>query len=107
MMRLHDLRDAPETRLALDGLLSVTATPGVARIPGMRPGSFARGLDITLVFDPQAWVAGGLFLLCGVLDRFLALQVSINGFIRLSAQLRGRADSIAAWPARSGTRTLL
>jgi type VI secretion system protein ImpG len=107
MLRLHDLRDAPETRLALDGLLSVTATPGIARIPGMRPGSFARGLDIALLFDPQAWTAGGLFLLCGVLDRFLALQVSINGFVRLSAHLRGRSGSIAGWPARSGTRILL
>lgn len=107
MLRLHDLRDAPETRLAMDGLLSVSATPGIARIPGMRPGSFARGLEIAILFDPQAWTAGGLFLLCGVLDRFLALQVSINGFVRLSAHLRGRSGSIAGWPARSGTRILL
>jgi type VI secretion system protein ImpG len=107
MLRLHDLRDTPETRLALDGLVSVTATPGIARLPGVRPGSFARGLDITLTFEPQAWQAGGLFLLCGVLERFLALQVSVNGFVRSQALLRGRSGSVAAWPARSGTRVLL
>ena len=107
MMRLHDLRDTPETRLALDGIVSVIATPGVARLPGIRPGSFARGIDIALTFEPQAWTAGGLFLLAGVLERFLALQVSVNGFVRCSAYLRGRNGSVASWPARSGTRVLL
>ncbi len=107
MLRLHDLRDTPETRLALDGISSVTATPGVARLPGNRPGSFARGVDIALTFEPQAWTAGGLFLLAGVLERFFALQVSINGFVRTTVYLRGRSGAVASWPARSGTRVLL
>lgn len=107
MLRLHDLIDSSETRLALDGLVAVDATPGVARIPGSRPGSFARGMDVALTFEPQAWTAGGLYLLAGVLERFFALQVSINGFVRTSAHLRGRSGPIASWPARSGTRVLL
>jgi type VI secretion system protein ImpG len=107
MLRLHDLRDTPETRLALDGIVSVNAVPGVARLPGMRPGSFARGVDLALTFEPQAWTAGGLFVLAGVLERFFALQVSINGFVRTSVYLRGRSGSVASWPARSGTRVLL
>ena len=85
----------------------VTARPGIARLPGVRPGSFARGLDISMTFEPQAWTGGGLFLLAAVLERFLALQVSINGFVRSSVTLRGRGGTVAAWPARSGTRVLL
>ena len=88
----------------LHGLVAVDATPGVARIPGSRPGSFARGMDVALTFEPQAWTAGGLYLLAGVLERFFALQVSINGFVRTSAHLRGRSGPIASWPARSGTK---
>ncbi len=107
MLRLHDLRDVPETRLALDGIVAVNATPSVARLPGIRPGNFARGIDIELSFEPQAWTAGGLFLLAGVLERLFALQVSINGFVRTSAHLRGRSGAVASWPARSGTRVLL
>jgi type VI secretion system protein ImpG len=107
MLRLHDLRDALETRLALEGIVSVTASPGVARVPGMRPGSFARGLDLSLVYEPQAWASGGLFLLSAVLERFFALQVSINGFVRTSTYLRGRNGAVATWPARSGSRVLL
>jgi type VI secretion system protein ImpG len=79
----------------------------VARLPGIRPGCFARGIDVDLTFEPQAWTAGGLYVLAGILERFFALQVSINGFVRTSARLRGRSGSIAAWPARSGTRVLL
>jgi type VI secretion system protein ImpG len=107
MMRLHDLRDTAETRLALDGITAITARSGVARLPGIRPGCFARGIDVDLTFEPQAWTAGGLYVLAGVLERFFALQVSINGFVRTSAHLRGRSSPIAAWPARSGTRVLL
>jgi type VI secretion system protein ImpG len=107
MLRLHDLRGTAETQLALDGLMAVDAVPGVARLPGIRPGSFARGLDITLTFDAQAWTAGGLFLLAAVLERFFALQVSVNGFVRTSVRLNGRSDLVASWPARSGTRVLM
>ncbi len=107
MMRLHDLRDAPETRSAIAGLTAVTAGPGVARIPGQRPGVFVRGLEVTLTFEAQAWNAGGLYLMAAVLERFLALQVSVNGFVRTRAVLRGRSAPAASFAPRSGTRVLL
>ncbi len=107
MLRLHDLRATPETALALEGLVAVEARAGLARLPGVWPGSFARGPDVSLTFEPQAWVAGGLYLLAAVLERYLALQVSVNGFVRTSVFLRGRSGPVATWPARSGTRVLL
>ncbi len=107
MMRLHDLRHTAETALALDGIVAIEAQPGVARLPGVRPGSFARGLDVVLTIEAQAWTAGGLFLLASVLERYFALQVSVNGFVRTRVQLRGRSGTVASWPARSGTRVLL
>jgi type VI secretion system protein ImpG len=107
MLRLHDMRDTPESRAAIAGLLAVRAGPGVARIPGQRPGVFVRGLDVSLTFEPQAWSSGGLYLLGAVLERFLALQVSVNGFVRTRALLRGRSAPVASWAPRSGTRVLL
>lgn len=106
MLRLHDLRDTPESRAAIAGLVSVQSGPGIARIPGQRPGVFVRGLDVNLTFDPQAW-RPGIYLLAAVLERFLALQVSVNGFVRTRALVRGVATPVAAWPPRSGTRVLL
>ncbi len=107
ILRLHDLRGAPETAAAIAGLVGAEAVPGIARLPNSRPGTFARGLDVTLTFEAQAWRAGGLYLLAAVLERFLALQASINSFVRTRAVLRGRPGAAAEWPARSGTRALL
>lgn len=107
MLRLHALSDTPEARLALDGIVSLDARPGIARVPGARPGSFTRGIDIVLTFEPQAWTAGGLYLLASILERFFALQVSINSFVRTRVYVRGRLTPVAEWPARTGTRVLL
>jgi len=107
VLRLYDLRDSPETRSAIDGLLGVTARPGAARVPGGRMGSFCRGIDVTLEFDARAWQASGLYLLAAVLDRFLALHATINSFVRTRAVVRGRSGTVATWPARAGGRVLL
>ena len=107
MLRLHDLRDSAESRGSLAALLAVAAAPGVARLPGGRPGALVRGLDVTLTFDQQAWQGGGLFLLAAVLERFLALQVSVNAFVRTGVALRGRTGLVTRWTPRSGTRVLL
>ena len=107
VLRLYDLRDSPETRSAIDGLLGVTARPGAARAPGGRVGSFCRGIDVTLEFDARAWQASGLYLLAAVLDRFLALHATINSFVRTRAVVRGRSGTVATWPARAGGRVLL
>jgi type VI secretion system protein ImpG len=107
ILRLHDLRDTAETRAALASLVAVDTRPGVARLPGGRAGAFARGLDVTLTFDAQTWSAAGIYPLAQVLERFLALQVSVNAFVRTQVALRGRPGIVARFPARSGTRTLL
>jgi type VI secretion system protein ImpG len=107
ILRLHDLRDTAESRGAIAALLRTEARPGHARLPGGRPGGFVRGLDIALTFDAGSWQSGGLHLLAAILERFLALQVSVNGFVRTRALLPGRAEPVASWAPRSGRRMLL
>ncbi len=107
ILRLHDLRDTAETRAALAALVAVETRPGVARVPGGRAGAFVRGLDVTLTFDPQAWQAAGLYPLAQILERFLALQVSVNAFSRTQVALRGRPGLVVRFAPRSGTRMLL
>jgi type VI secretion system protein ImpG len=107
VLRLYDLRGADETRAAIDALLTVTAKPSIARIPGARHGAFCRGLNITLEWDAKAWQSGGLYLLASVLERFLALHVTVNSFVRTCCVLRGEPGVVAAWPARAGTQRLL
>lgn len=107
VLRLYDLRDSAETRAAVDGLLAISAKPGVARVPGGRTGTFCRGLDVALEFDQRTWQVGGLYLLASVLDRFLALHATVNSFVRTRVVLRGRSGTVANWPARAGAHVLL
>jgi type VI secretion system protein ImpG len=116
VLRLYDFRDTAETRAAIDGITGIVSEAGVARAPdppqiGQQPRRrmppiFCRGLDISVEMEPRAWQVGGLFLLASVLERFFALNATINSFTRTKVVLRGRSGNAAAWPARSGTRLL-
>ena len=107
ILRLYDLRDTADTRAALEALLSVTARPGTARVPGARLGAFCRGLDVELEFDQRVFHGAGLYLLTAVLARFLALHASINSFVRTSVRLRGKPEPELRFPPRAGARVLL
>lgn len=107
VLRLYDLRDTADTRAALEALLAVNAQAGTARVPGSRLGSFCRGLDVELEFEPRAFQGAGLYILSSVLERFLALHATVNSFVRTSVKLRGRGDREVRFPARAGARALL
>ncbi|MGD0106751.1 MAG: type VI secretion system baseplate subunit TssF [Rhodopila sp.] len=116
VLRLYDFRDTAETRAAIGAITAIVTEAGVARAPDppqtgqqtrrRTPPMFCRGLDITLEMEPRAWQVGGLFLLASVLERFFALNATINSFTRTRVVLRGRSGTAASWPARSGTRSL-
>lgn len=106
ILRLYDLREMPETRAIIEGLVSVTAREGVARAPGRRPGAFVRGLDVRFELDQRAFATGG-FLFASVLERFLALHAAINSFVRTTAAFAGRPGVIRTWPPRAGEQPLL
>lgn len=107
VLRLYDGRDTAETRAAIAALVGVRSRPATARVPGARPGSFCRGLDVLLEFEPVTWDSGGLFLLATVLSRFLALHATVNSFVRTSVALRGRPGEAVRFPPLAGARVLL
>ena len=116
VLRLYDYRDTADTRVAINALTAVASEAGVARAPEpprtdqrsarRTPPAFCRGLDISLEMDPRAWNVSGLYLLASVLERFFALNATINSFTRTKVKLRGGSETVASWPARSGTREL-
>jgi type VI secretion system protein ImpG len=107
VLRLYDRADTAETRAAIESILAVSSRPGTARVPGSRLGSFCRGLDVSIEFDPRAYQDAGLYVLGSVLDRFLALHATVNSFVRTTVRLRGRIDPAAKFPPRAGARSLL
>ena len=102
VLKLYDFHDSAETRALIDSLLHIGSRPGTARIPGPGVGGMCRGLDVEVEFDPAPFETGQGFLFASVIERFLALYVSINSFTRTTAVVRGRTDTLRTWQPRAG-----
>ena len=107
ILRLYDSRESPETRAAIDSILSVRCRPGAARAPAAGLDAICHGVEVTMEFAQERFSESGLFLLGAVLDRFLGLYSAINAYSRLTVTVRGRSGVYRRWPPRAGDRTLL
>jgi type VI secretion system protein ImpG len=90
----------------IDGLRSVRYQPIVRRVEMPGPITFARGLEITLVFDETAFEGQGVFVLGAVLEQFFARYVSLNSFTETVITTQQRKE-IMRWPAQMGRRQIL
>ncbi|MDR2946938.1 MAG: type VI secretion system baseplate subunit TssF [Candidatus Adiutrix sp.] len=119
----------PEGRRALQNILGQYAPPGDAygqrQIAGvtklsaeplfhpLRPspdcpmGGLARGLNIDLQLDEEAFRGGSPFIFAGVLEVFMGLRSAVNCLTRLRLFLDGRKGVYHQWPPRCGDRQLL
>uniref|UniRef100_UPI0025FED9A6 type VI secretion system baseplate subunit TssF n=1 Tax=uncultured Thiodictyon sp. TaxID=1846217 RepID=UPI0025FED9A6 len=99
-----DLTDA-DVRKQIEGVRQVSSRPIVRRMPGVRPVTYGRGLEITLQCDETAFEGTGAFLLGAVLARFFARYCTINAFTE--TVLRTGRGEIMRWPATIGCRPAL
>jgi type VI secretion system protein ImpG len=99
-----DLASA-DVRKQVEGLRSVASQPIVRRLPGVRPVTYARGLEISLHCDETAFEGTGVFLLGAVLERFFARYCSINSFTE--TLLKTDRGEVMRWPATIGRRPTL
>ncbi len=69
------------------------------------PLTFARGLEIRITLDEEAFEGSGIFILGAVLAQFFARHVSINSFTEtiIISQRRGE---IMRWPSMIGRRQI-
>jgi type VI secretion system protein ImpG len=99
----------PNDRQALkqiDGLRNVRYRPIVRRVETPGPITFARGLEITLLFDEAAFAGQGVFVLGAALDQFFAKYVSLNSFTETVITTQQRKE-IMRWPVQMGKRQML
>ena len=101
MMRLF--ADLSESFIAaqVDGLLKVETRQVPASIPHPEGYHTARGLEVTLSFDEDAFEGSGVMLLGAVLDRFLAEYASVNSFTKTVIRSHQRGH-LKTWPPRLG-----
>ena len=89
----------------IDGIRSAVSNPIVRRVATPGPLTFARGLEIRVTMDEEAFEGSGIFVLGAVLAQFFARYVSINSFTEtiIVSQRRGE---IMRWPSLIGKRQI-
>lgn len=107
ILALYNFHQSHETQTLIESIAKVSSER-VIRPVGLRHGGFGQGLKVKIEFDESNLAGQGAYLFASVLDRFLALYVTINSFTELEAQSRQRAgqEHPWSWPKRTGHRLL-
>jgi type VI secretion system protein ImpG len=105
LMKLYVNPNDVYTLRQVEGIRSVASTPIVRRVASAGPLTFARGLEIRVTMDEEAFEGSGIFVLGAVLAQFFARYVSINSFTEtvIVSQRRGE---IIRWPSLIGRRQI-
>ncbi len=106
LLRLYGDTNDPAVRKQIEGIKSIVTRSVTRRVAVAGPIAFARGLEVAVTFEEQAFEGSSAFLLGAVLERFFAKYVSINSFTETVVDTvdRGR---IMRWPAKVGQRHVL
>ena len=106
LLKLYSDSSDSSIRKQTDGIVSISTKRITRRLPASGPITFARGLEVTLVFEEAAFEGTGVFLLGSVLDHFFSRYVSINSFIETVIKTTDRGE-IMRWPNRLGKQQIL
>ncbi|MBE0541990.1 MAG: type VI secretion system baseplate subunit TssF [Verrucomicrobia bacterium] len=106
ILKLYADPNDRQTLKQIDGIRHVQYQPIIRRVEIPGPITFARGLEITVLFDEAAFEGLGVFLLGTVLEQFFAKYVSLNSFTETVVKTQQRKE-IMRWPARMGQRQIL
>jgi type VI secretion system protein ImpG len=83
MLTLYDLTGSAVSRRQIAGVVRLEHAETTAWIRHKRGSSLARGTEVRLTIDEEAFVGAGLHLFVQVIDQFFALYVQMNSFIEL------------------------
>lgn len=107
VLALYDVGDSVETGHLRERLVGVEAAPGVARLRLKGHSAMCAGIDVVLEIDDERLSGSGAFMLCAVIERFLAGTCALNSFVRTSARLQRDSAVWKTWPPRIGDRPLI
>ncbi len=95
---LHDAQAARANALRLEGIQAVRAEAGTT----LAGGHLLRGTVVTVeVLEDHFSSEGDLYLFASVLQEFIALHATLNGFVEL--RVRGvQRGEVFTWPPRTG-----
>ncbi|WP_395344093.1 type VI secretion system baseplate subunit TssF [Ningiella sp. W23] len=101
LMLMSDKKNFTQ-RKQIDGLVDMEVKQITDRLPMPGPTCFARGLEIRISLDENAFEGSSAFMLGMVLDQFFAQFVGINSFSKL-VLVNANNTEIHQWPVRIGS----
>ncbi|WP_232496133.1 type VI secretion system baseplate subunit TssF [Novosphingobium kaempferiae] len=107
VLAIYDTGNTPDSEYLRERLISVTSSPGVARLRFKGHTAMCSGIDVTLELDDERLSGSGSFLLCAVIERFLAGACALNSFVRVTARLQRETGAWKTWAPRIGDRPLI
>jgi type VI secretion system protein ImpG len=107
VLRLYNFSDSTFLDRQIAGINAVSSRRQFARVVSEHGISFARGTRVDMEIDEEQFVGGGIYLFAAVLEYFLGLYVTLNGFSQLSVRTPQRKEVLKEWPPRAGQRILL
>jgi len=88
------------------GIRSTKSRAVVRRVEVPGPIAFARGLEISLLFDETAFEGFGIFILGAVIEQFFTRYVSLNSFTETVIKSQQRGE-VMRWKPLIGRRQLI
>jgi type VI secretion system protein ImpG len=107
VLAIYDTGNTPDSEYLRERLIAVSSSPGVARLRFKGHTAMCSGIDVTLEIDDERLSGSGAFLLCAVVERFLAGACALNSFVRVTARLQRETGAWKTWTPRIGDRPLI
>lgn len=107
ILSLYNYSNSQYSDRIIAGISSIQSARKFARLVSDEGVAFARGSEVTIEFDEEQFVGGGVYLFSAVLERFLASYASLNSFTQLTARSQQRKEPIRQWPPRAGQKILI
>jgi type VI secretion system protein ImpG len=107
ILKLYNFTGSAFSEKQVDGISSLRSSKHFARVISDNGITFARGTRVEMDFDEEQFVGGGVYLFASVIERFLALYVSLNSFSQLVTRTKQRREVLREWPPRAGQRILM
>jgi type VI secretion system protein ImpG len=107
ILKLYNFSPSSFSEKQVDGISSIRSSRHFARVISDNGISFSRGTRVEMDLDEEQFVGGGVYLFASIIERFLALYVSLNSFSQLVARTKQRREVMREWPPRAGQRILM
>lgn len=107
ILRLYNFTDSAHIQKQIEGITHLESARHYARVISEHGISFARGTRVRMDLDEEQFVGGGVYLFASVMERFMALYVSLNSFSQLVVGTTQRREVLQQWPPRAGHKILM